>query len=89
MIAGTWLVQGGLKFPAEKGAPHTTSALHCIQEIGAEMFRERQRVMPSLSLGGVVADRGGGQTLPSCPGWAPARVTGLGKGILQKPLSEV
>ena len=55
MIAGTWLVQGGLKLPAERGGPHTTSALHCTQEIGAEVFRERRRVIPSLSPGWAVA----------------------------------
>ena len=53
-LAGEGLIQGGLKLP------HTTSALHCTQEIGAEVFRERRRVMPSLSPGWVVFDSGGG-----------------------------
>ena len=72
-----------------EGGPHTISALHCTQEIGAEGLRERRRVMPSLSPGWVVVHRGRGLILPSCPGWASARVTGVGNGILQKHLSDV
>ena len=59
-VAGEGLLQGGLHLPAGREVPHTTSALHCREEIGAEVFGELRRVMPSLLPGWVAVDRGQG-----------------------------
>ena len=62
------------------GGAHTTSALHCTQEVGAEVFRERRRVMPSLSPGWPVVHHGRGPdntNTAKYPGCSPARMTFL------------